>query len=371
MTTQEQTTRLLLVGAGHAHLYVVRHAAELVAAGYRVHLLAPRYFHYSGVASATAAGEVAIDAGRIDVAALADRSGVTFHEGTLATLDHAHRTAGTEDGDQLRYDVVSLNIGSVVAPPGMHVDPAVIRVKPLVGLAALDARLEAAAGRGRGARVTVVGGGSTGLELAAHLAVRPDVAGVTLLEAGPRVGEDLPAGARRRIRRLLRDRGVVARTGCAVARLTPQGARCADGTELTHDAAILATGLAAPDLVADLGLGDATGIPVRDTLQHVDHDDLYAAGDCAHFVSSPLDRIGVHGVKQGPVLLDSFLARARGEPLPAYRPQRSALAILDLGGDTALATWGPLWWQGAAALRLKRRIDRRWLRRYQVPRVGR
>ncbi len=28
-------TVVLLIGAGHAHLYAVRHAAELVAAGYR------------------------------------------------------------------------------------------------------------------------------------------------------------------------------------------------------------------------------------------------------------------------------------------------------------------------------------------------
>lgn len=47
-------TDLLLVGAGHSPLHVVRRAVELTAAGYRVHLLAPRFFDYSGVASATA-----------------------------------------------------------------------------------------------------------------------------------------------------------------------------------------------------------------------------------------------------------------------------------------------------------------------------
>ena len=364
------TTGLLLVGAGHSHLYVVKHAAALVAAGYRVTLLAPRYFHYSGLASATAAGTVAQNDGRIDVAALAQRAGITFHEGTLVSLDRDRRVASTADGVEIPYDVLSLNIGSVVAQSGLLVDDAVLRVKPLSSLNGLgDLLASVSAGTARpdsGVRVTVVGGGATGLELAAHLAVRRDVARVQLLEAGAHVGADLPDGARRRLEKLLAARGVVVRTGCPITHLRAHASQCADGNELTHDAAILATGLAAPPLVSELGLGDDHGIPVRATLQHVDHDEIYAVGDCAHFLPRPLSRIGVHGVRQGPVLHASLLARVAGDPLPAYEPQRRALAVLDLGGGTALATWGRRWWGGPGALRLKRVIDRRWLRKYQA-----
>ncbi len=356
-------TDLLLVGAGHTHLYLVRHAGELVAAGYRVHLLAPRFFHYSGLASAIAAGAAPAATGRVDVAALAGRSGVTFHEGTLVALDLDNRLARDADGSELRFDVVSLNIGSVVAPlPGATVEADVRRVKPLSDLHGLSEALESVP---TGARVTVVGGGASGVELAAHLSARRGVSRVHLLEAASHVGDGLPAGARRRVRRLLADRGAVVRTGCAVAELSDRSVRCADGTVLEHDAALLATGLSAPPLVAGLGLGDHAGVPVRETLQHVDHDDVYAVGDCARFLARPLPRIGVHGVRQGPVLHRSLLARAQGQPLPAYRPQRRALSVLDLGGGTGLATWGPVWWEGRSALRLKRLIDRRWLRGYQ------
>lgn len=356
------TSELLLVGAGHTHLYVATHAAALVAAGYHVRLLAPRYFHYSGVASATAAGDLPVTAGRIDVARLARAAGITFHEGTLADLDHDRRVAVTADGTELAYDVLSLNLGSTAAPRDMQVDPAVLRVKPLSSLADLGARL----GATDDATVTVVGGGATGLELAAHLAVRRGVARVRLLEGGPRVGADLSRGARRGLDRLLARRGVEVRTGCAVTHLGADAASSSDGTTYPHDAAVLATGLAAPSLLADLDLGDADGVPVRATLQHVDHDEIYAVGDCAHFLPEPLPRIGVHGVRQGPVLHRSLLARRAGDALPTYDPQRRALAILDLGAGTGLAVWGPFWWQGAAALRLKRRIDRRWLATYQA-----
>jgi NADH dehydrogenase FAD-containing subunit len=356
---------LLLVGAGHAHLHLARRAAALAAAGYRVLLLAPRYFDYSGVASATAAGVLDGSVGRIDVRALAAASSLEMHEGTLESLDPQARIAVTSAGELLAYDVLSLNIGSVADPVGVHVHPSVLRVKPLRGLAELDGRL-----RARGAQravVTVVGGGSSGVELAAHLSVRSDVAHVQLVESGAGVGAGLPAGARRRIVRLLARRGVAVHTGRVVRELGERQLVCDDGTVIAHDVALLAAGLTAPPLLAEIGLGDGRGVPVRATLQHVERDEVYAVGDCALFLPRALPRIGVHGVRQGPVLLQSLLARARGAALPVYEPQRRALAVLDLGDGVGLAARGGLWWYGTAALRLKRYVDRRWLRTYQEP----
>lgn len=363
---------LLLVGAGHAHLHLIAHANELRTSGYRVQVLAPRWFDYSGVASATATGVLPPDAGRIDVRALAATHGVELVESTLVGLDLVRRFATTAAGTRLEYDVVSLNIGSVADASAFHVNDAVLRVKPLSGLTTLSTRLA----EKPGATVTVIGGGPTGLELAAHLAVRDGVAKVRLVEAGPEIGAALPPRARRRLTRLLTDRDVEILTGTAVREVTAGDVRISGSDSgsgsgvgwdrtLLHDVALLATGLVAPPLVSELGLGDADGVPVTATLQHIDHPDTYAAGDCAHFTPQPLPRVGVHGVRQGPVLLASLLARARGEALPTYEPQAQALAVLDLGGGVGLAVRGRWWWYGAAALRLKRWIDRRWLSTYR------
>ena len=92
-------------------------------------VLAPRHFDYSGLASATAAGSVPADAGRIDVRALARRHGVELVEDTLSGLDLLGRCATTAGGAQIEYDVVSLNIGSIAAAPGMEVGAGVLRVK--------------------------------------------------------------------------------------------------------------------------------------------------------------------------------------------------------------------------------------------------
>lgn len=357
--------RLLLVGAGHAHLHLVRHASRLARAGYRTTLVAPQWFDYSGVASGIAAGGRDLAEGRLDVARLARRSGVDHRNGLVTAVDPEARAVTMDDGSRLEWDVVSFNIGSVAdVPPDTTRGAPVVGVKPLSDLITLRERL-ARPPAGRGHHVTVVGAGASGIELAAHLAARDDTDRVHLLERAPDIGGFLPRRAARRLVGLLDRRGVRIVTQASSVIVEEDSVLLCNGTRVPHDTVVLAMGLVPPPLATMSALGGRDGFPVRATLQHREHDDVYAVGDCADFLPVPLPRIGVHGVRQGPVLLAALEARTRGAPAPIYRPQKHVLSILDLGGGTALAVRGRWWWLGRASLVLKRRIDRRWITTYR------
>jgi NADH dehydrogenase FAD-containing subunit len=171
-------------------------------------------------------------------------------------------------------------------------------------------------------------------------------------------------GARHRLQQVLWRRHVRI-AGAALVRAVAPDHLLLDGQRHDHDVVVVATGLAPVPLATTAGLGDTRGIPVRATLQHIDHDDVYAVGDAAHFTPSPLPKVGVHGVRQGPVLERSPLAQRAGRPLPTYRPRQHVLQILDLGGGTALATRGRWWAEGPLMRRLKLAIDHHWLARYR------
>ena len=129
--------------------------------------------------------------------------------------------------------------------------------------------------------------------------------------------------------------------------------------------------IASPPLFAASGLAvDARGFArVRATLQLIDRDELFAAGDCASLDGHPdLPKAGVHAVRQGPVLAHNLRARVDGRPLRAYRPQRDFLSLLNLGDGSAVASkWG-LTAEGRLIFRLKDWIDRRFVRRFQANR---
>lgn len=353
--------RVVLVGAGHAHLHLLHQTSTLAAAGVDVTLVAPSTFRYSGTATAVASGARPVQAGTVDVAALAAEHGVTHVQGFATAFDGGARVLHTDDGRQVEWDAVSLNVGSVPAEDGLRVHGDVVRIKPLEDFVSLRERL---AGLTGAARVAVIGSGATGLEVAGHVAARlGPSADVIVVEQDRVPARFLAPAPRHAALSALVERGVRFAVGVPAVEVGEDRAVMADGRVVSCDVAVVATGLRAHPVVEDFGLGDQRGVPVRATLQHVDRDDVFAAGDCAHFTPRPLPRLGVHGVRQGPVLLDALVAWARGDSPPVYEPPARVLQILDLGADVGLAVWGRWWACGRVAHLAKRTIDERWLAR--------
>lgn len=364
--------RLVLVGAGHAHLHLVREAARLRAAGLEVTLIAPPRFQYSGLASGVLSGALAVETAEIDVLVLASAFGVRHLPQPVTAIDRTARTLTLGGGAIEPFDLLSLNIGSVVADPyDLASQAGVWPVKPLANLSALRTRIEAESALGGAPpRIVVAGGGQSALEIAASLCgllerqgVRPDVALVA-----PDYGAALPPVARARLLRSLALRGVAFRSGTVVGR-EAQACRLADSALLPCDHLVLATGLVAPPLIADLALpvDDDGRLRVTATLQSVGDPAIFAAGDCAVIRDHPRPAAGVFGVRAAPVLRDNLAALGCGEPLRSYRPQTRWLSIMDLGDGRGLAIRGGFWSFGCMALRLMRHLDLGFVRRMRTP----
>jgi NADH dehydrogenase FAD-containing subunit len=360
--------RIVLLGAGHAHLHVIANAAELVRRGATVVVVAPDDFWYSGLATGVLAGQYELALDVVDVGTLLARAGGRFVRDSAAAVDPAARRVALVSGESLPYDLLSLDVGSEVPVNSL---PGAARhalaVKPLSNLVRLRQNLEARWDRTEHALVVVIGGGSSGVEVAAaiqQLAVRRGGSvEVTLLADTDRLLPAIRRGPALRAARELGRRGVRYATERRVTSIEADRVRTATGAVYPFDLLVLATGLVPAPVLRHGGLAtDGTGALLVDaTLRSILHPDVFGAGDCIAFEGRALPHIGVHAVKQAPVLLHNLLAVLDGHPLRRYRPQRRALLILNLGDGTGLASWGGLAWRGRAAFRLKDRIDRRWL----------
>lgn len=364
----------VLIGAGHAHLHIVNQAHRLTQRGVGVTLIDPDVFWYSGLATGVLGGMYEPREDRVDPAQLAQRRGATFVRDRVVGLDRAGRQVRLACGGTLRYDALSLNVGSeVITAPLPGAEKHGWPVKPISNLASLRHELEERmrAGEGHRLRLLVIGGGATGCEIAANLAVlaerhavRPRI---TLLSRSPTLLSGHAEGAQRAMMDALRERRVEVMVNCPAQRLEPRTLVTEDGRRLGADAIIVATGLRPPRFVSEwqLPVDDTGGVRVKATLQAVDDERVFAVGDCISFEGRPLPKLGVFGVREAPVLLHNLAAVLSGGRLRDYRPQERYLAILNLGRDEGLALWGPLWWRGRASLWVKDRIDRRFLDRYR------
>jgi selenide,water dikinase len=366
---------LVLVGGGHAHVQVLRRFAMAPLPGVRLTLLLDRpEAVYSGMVPGFVAGEVRAHELEIDLVPLARRAGARIVLAPALGIDTTARRVEIESRPPLRYDVASLDVGSTLRGlelPGVREHALATRpIRDFVDR--VEARLEACSARTSTPRVAVVGGGAAGIELAFTLEARLCRSGrravVTLLEAAPRLLSGMPAGAARRLLREAARRGIALRSAARVTRVDAEGLWLEDAREAA-DLVVWAAGAAPWPWLARAAIPlDAAGfLRVRATLQVVGQDDLFAVGDCASLDDTPwVPKAGVYAVREGPVLEANLRARLGGGRLRAYRPQRDFLALLNLGDGRALGSKWRLSASGRAVWRLKDRIDRSFVRRFQV-----
>jgi pyridine nucleotide-disulfide oxidoreductase family protein len=371
--------RLLLIGAGHAHVHVLMRLARERPRAAEVTLVSPYARQvYSGMLPGWMAGHYTLEQCVIPLAPLAAAAGAARVQASVTALDVARRVAQTDEGEPLGYDIVSIDTGPVQdfdAMPGGHAHG--IALRPIEGFITLWQRLHAqwaadALADEEASALTVVGGGAGGIELALAAAWRAQVARWALkvqLVAGRR---GLLAGAapelRERMRHWLTTRGVRVVDDDA-ARVEPDRVLLAGGGALLSRATLLATGTAAAAWPRAAGLAvDGRGfIGINDRLQSLSHPEVFAAGDCATMIDHPRPKSGVYAVRAGPPLAENLLRALRGAPLVSHVPQSRALYLLATGPKHAVASWGGWSTSGAWVWRWKDHIDRAFMARTTRP----
>lgn len=340
--------RVLLIGAGHGHLVVLRSLAQAPLYGARITLVTPHARQaYSGMLPGILAGHYRRAEAEIDVAQLCARGYVELERGEVAELDVDGRAAVLADGRRIEYDVASLNVGSRVddsLPGAGHA----VAVKPFEAF--LDSLHVIA-------RIAIVGGGVAGAEIG--MALRHRGALVTIYA-------DRPALAPRVVSELRR-RGVDYRPGMPATAIEPGPVVVAGQARQAFDLVLLATGAAQHPWLArtPLARDERDFVLVSGTLQSVSHPEIFAIGDCATLDDAPHPRSGVYAVRHGEALTENLRRLFAGMPLVRYTPQEKALALITCGARYAIAERGSWSAQGRWVWWWKDRIDRRWVRSFR------
>ena len=318
---------LLLAGGGHSHALLLRMWAMGPGrrpAGTLITLVSRHSTAlYSGMVPGLVAGLYQQADCAIDLRRLCARAGVAFLLAEISGLDLERQELVLEGRPGLRFDRLSLDLGSVTAS-----DPGGARpVKPLEPFLAWLGSLPP------GAPIRIRGGGQAAVELALALAGRGFAPELLLRSNNLSLGS---TAANRAGERLL------AAASIPLHRLVPSDAR----------ADLACTGSRAPAWLAASGLpvDTASGrVLTEPSLQVLGHPGLFASGDCGLIAADPRPAAGVWAVRAAPALAAN-LQRSLEQPerpLRPWRPQARALQLLGDGGagsgqPQALALWGPL-----------------------------
>lgn len=370
--------RVVIVGAGHAHVEVLRSFAWQPERGAALTLVSPHArATYTGMVPGVIAGQYALPEAQIDVADLASRAGATFVSDRVCHVDVARRLLVLEHSDPLPYDTASFDIGAQPMAGTIAADAPVVWVKPIEAAVSRLEDLLALKPGPRGRKVVIIGAGAGGVELSFALRARlrgEDGAEVTLCDRQPLPASERGVRAARLVSAALAAHGVPFVGGLAVARVERDAVVLADGRRLPANIIVWSTGAAAPPLfgAAQLPVDEHGFLRVDTTLRCVGQRDILGAGDAIALqaVDGGLHRLpkaGVFAVRQGPVLAANLRLIARGvSRLQVYQPQRQFLSLLNTCDGRAILSYGHLAAHTRWAMRLKDRIDRRFVAQFHI-----
>jgi NADH:ubiquinone reductase (H+-translocating) len=323
-TAKQRKTQIVVVGGGAAGLELAtwlgahfgrEHFDIILVEKNRTHIWKPLLHE-------VAAGSLDANLDEVGYRSHGHAFGYRFFYGVMEGLDTDSRHVLIapildEDGGEImgrhriRYDYLVLAVGSVsndfgtkgVARHCIFLDSRLqadrFRTKLLNHCLRVSRTLTQNPQADAKVRVDIVGGGATGVELAAELynaAVALRHYGlevfdesrlqVTLIEAGSRILPQLPEKLALAAHKELEALGVRVLTGEQVVEATSEGMITRSGELIKADLRVWAAGVKGPDVLAHLGLETTANnqLVVRPTLQTSRDERIFAIGDCAYFV---------------------------------------------------------------------------------------
>jgi len=388
MTKFPPKKTLILAGAGHAHIGMLRRlsAARLKDADTieaDIHLISEQpQTIYSGMLPGWMAGHYQLHDISIDIKSLCVRAGVRFIQQSLVQVNAASNkvvTTGNEQTD-FDYDVLSLNTGADTDMRWLrdHKDQNdyrsdsddsdantdVIAIRPLSTFITQWQRILKDAQSSEKYQLAIIGAGAAAIELvmAAQVALRNINRNhqVTLV-CGENLLSGFNSGFRQRvIQQLHRHDITIVRERATDYR---DGKLSTTHKSLPINAVIAATGVIGSAWTAstDLEIEGDGFVAVNDKQQSVSHPNVFAVGDVATRIDKYVAHSGVHSVHGGAVEADNLLAYLGDNVMKSYQPKSRTLYLLSCGDKYAIGSWGNVNLQGRWVWHLKKYIDKRFI----------
>ena len=366
--------RIVIVGGGAGGLELATRAGDRLGRSgvAEVTLVDKNETHlWKPLLHEVAAGSMDIHAHQLDYLAQARWHHFNFCSGALEGLDRARReitvapTTDERGGEvlprrRLPYDTLVIAIGSVAntfGVPGVAEHAYALesaeeadRFHRRLINACLQANYRSESGPAR-LRVVIVGGGATGVELAAELHNTTRVLAayglenidperflqLTLLDAGPRVLPMLPERIAAAVTSALRDIGVTVACSEQVVEVTASEVKTRSGHVFPADLAVWAAGIKGAEVLKSLdGLetNRLNQLVILPTLQTTRDPDVFALGDCSSLPREgkgpPVPPAAQAAHQQASHLLGSLQRRLDGRPLAPFR-YRDFGSLVSLG----------------------------------------
>ncbi len=382
--TDFKIKRLVLVGGGHSHLHVLQQLGKQPIPHLQIYFICYSFYKtYNKRLAGYLAGHFSFAESHIDLVALANGSGIKFIHNSLKKINPIEKTITLDNGVEIYYDLLSLNLGSHINLPHQIEPTTAISIKPTTKFFEnLDQLIQEIIQRTTVYYLAIIGAeiGAIEIALALHHRVLKELSKnikaletfqIALFTNEDKILTQLNSRARKIFTTLLQKKGIAVYTNQTVTSIGKNSLICSNKDVFKADKVLFCTQSTSYQWLQDsnLKLDEDGFICVNEYLQSVSFTDIFAVGDIMSMENQKVPKTATCSMKQGVMLFKNIRNYLKGNPLKKYTPRKFYPALVSTGDKYAALIGKYFSIKGRLIWNLKKTLDQQILQKYSDPTV--
>ena len=362
---------LVLMGAGHSNIEVLRSFGKKPIKGLRITLVTNKLEAiYSGMIPGYIEGIYNWSEIVIDLIKLSYAYNFRLIHAEVIKIDKNKKKIYFKNRCPLQYDFLSINTGIKSKNASINIKNNALSLKPISGIKSLVQKtIKELVNNNR--KLVLIGAGAAGVEVAIafrkrlnKLKIKNDI---ILLSNKEIILENYNNSVRKICISELKKNKIKILYNVKITRISKNFLDIRN-KRINNTFAILSTSSVPPDYLkkSNLPLTRKGYLNIQNTLQIRGVDNIFASGDIAEISGYKNIKAGVFAVNQGKILHKNIRNFISNKNLKFYIPQKFYLSLIGLGNGNALANKYYFTMKGSLFWKIKKIIDKRFIKKYTL-----
>ena len=291
---------LILLGAGHANIEVIKYLGRIKLQGLRITLVS-KNFHttYSGMVPGYIEGIYSWDEINIDLIKLSYQYNINVVVAEVINISAKEKKIYLKDRAPMKFDFLSINLGIKSNTKNIFgANKNALFLKPISEIKSTILSIV----KNKSNNVAIIGGGAAGVEVSLALKERFRKSNINkniiLISKNNDLMKNYPLSVKRSLKNELIKQNINILYSSNVTKVNKSYIEINGSRKLKCSCTILATDAWPPDLVSssDLKVSKSGFISVLNTLQTKTNPNIFASGDIADIENYKLVKAGIYAV---------------------------------------------------------------------------
>ncbi|BAQ60691.1 NADH dehydrogenase-like protein [Geminocystis sp. NIES-3708] len=366
---------LVFIGGGHSHVIALKLWGEQPVSGVNFTMISNvKKTPYSGMLPGYLAGYYNYDQSHIDLEILAKFAKIKLIIDSVIDIDTENKKIICDSKNIIDFDLLSVDIGST--PKNNDIEGAKLYTIPVKPVNLLIKKWEDIINKSEKNKMlilNIIGGGAGGVELAMNIHQKLSTIltnenfKINLIHKQEKLLSNYHKLASKRITNILKSKNINIYLNSIVKKVYQDHLITKSGLIIKGNYHFLVTQASAPLWLKNGTIAtDKEGfILIKNTLQSINYDYIFATGDIATMINYSYPKAGVFAVKQGKPLYENICNWLNKKPLKSYHPQKYYLNIIGIGNQSAVAIWGNLVWESPLVWQWKKYLDHTFMEQFR------